>query len=199
MYAHTCATYFYSLACSFLADPKRYVVEFLRPRQGQGTLIAQRAHFIVHNFEFQKGNSILKLNFSFTFREMHHHVHCILAYKFENAQCSLQARFPIFSSIIYLAATAVDPAASIPVDSQAPAAASAAAAAAAATLTDHRQLFRCEHCEIARENVTFLLSCQSTATWEQAESCLQRCEHEKYIYIYISSFSPSLNFALSWL
>ena len=115
MYAHTCATYFYSLACSLLADPKRYVVEFLRPRQGQGTLIAQRAHFIVHNFEFQKGNSILKLNFSFTFREMHHHVHCILAYKFENAQCSLQARFPIFSSIIYLAATAVDPAASLPI------------------------------------------------------------------------------------
>ena len=70
---------FYSLACSLLGDPKRYVLEFLRPLQEQGTLISQRAHFVVHEIDFQNGNAVLKLNFSFTFIEMHHHVHCILA------------------------------------------------------------------------------------------------------------------------
>ncbi len=63
------------MICSFVGDPSRYVVEFLRPLQGKGTLIAQRAHFVVCDMYFIKGKAILQLLFfALSFHDMHHRV-----------------------------------------------------------------------------------------------------------------------------
>ena len=63
------------MICSFVGDPSRYVVEFLRPLQGKGTLIAQRAQFVVCDMYFIKGKAILQLLFfALSFHDMHHRV-----------------------------------------------------------------------------------------------------------------------------